>query len=77
MFTELAIVISVIVIFILLNIKPTKETFQNTPKYGSLDFKWVKNPSDIRFNYISQDSNTIYIPDPATYTNKNLYVVNA
>jgi hypothetical protein len=75
MFTELAIVIFIIIIGFFM--KPTKENFQTGPKYGTLDFKWKKNPSDIMFNYINQDNNTIYVPDPATYTNKNLYVVNS
>jgi hypothetical protein len=76
MFTELAIIISIMII-ITFFMKTTVESFQNDPKYGSLNFKWITNPSYPRFNYISHDNNTIYVPDPATYTNKKLYVVNS
>jgi hypothetical protein len=53
-----------------------KECFENSPKYGDQTFRWVTNPSDPKYNYISQSENIIYIPDPEVLTNKNLYVVN-
>lgn len=74
MFTECSIIICIIIIMIMI---PKKECFQDGQKIGDQEFKWVTNPSDPKYYYISQSENTIYIPDPAVLTNKKLYVVNA
>ena len=78
MFTEFAIMIYIIIILIIINKNcQKKEHFLNYPNYGEQTFKWVTNPSDPKYNYISHSDNTIYVPDPAVLTNKKLYVVNA
>jgi len=75
MYTEFAIIILIIVLLIISN--KTVEGFQGIAKYGMLNFKWIKDPADIRYKYISHDDGTIYVPDPSVLTNKRLYSVNA
>lgn len=78
MYTECAIIISIIILVIMMNkTYPKKEYFLTNSKYVEQDFKWVTNPSDPKYNYINHSDNTIYVPDPYVLTNKKLYVVNS